>query len=55
MIGLEFLAMVALAFVVSLIAGSEVGAAASLIVGGIILIALILGAYARLGAWLWGL
>lgn len=55
MIGLLLLALAALVFVASLIAGSEIGATASLIVGGIILVALIFGAYARLGLWLWGL
>lgn len=55
MIGIVIFLAAVLAFILSLIDGSEVGATVSLVIGGVVLSALILAGYARLGAWLWGL
>lgn len=55
MTGLLLLLAAMLGLIVSLIVGSEVEATVSLVVGGAVVVALVLGGYARLGIWLWGL
>ena len=55
MTGILLLSLAAFAFVASLWCESEVGAALALLFGCLVLLGLILAAYAALGAWLWGL
>ena len=55
MTGLLLLLAAILGLTFSLNTGSEFWMAVSLIAAGVILLAGVLGAYARLGLWLWGL
>ena len=53
--GLLILIAALLVLTVSLINGSEFWTAVALIVAGVSILAGVLGAYVRLGLWLWGL
>lgn len=55
MTGLLLLLAAIIGLTVSLIVGSEIWATVSLVAAGVIILAGVLGAYARLGLWLWGL
>jgi len=55
MTGLLLLIAAIIGLTVSLIVGSDIGLAVSLIAAGVIILAGVLGGYARFGIWLWGL